>query len=126
MAQILQLGLSGLETTLEDDSRSFTSSGNNLNSIEGRSADGSLHVDFVSNKKTFNINYTVVSEANKGILTGIYELQIDNAAKLSFIYTDQSGANVTTMVKMSAPSFGAIIPNSVYYYSGASIELEEY
>lgn len=126
MAQTIKLGLSGAETTLPTESRSFQVSSNSLNSIEGRSANGTLHVDFISNKKSFTINYGIISEANKDIITAIYQLQIDNATSLSFIYTNQSGANVTTTVRMQAPTFGSIVPRDVYYYNGMTIELEEY
>jgi len=125
MTQILQLGLSGAETTLEGDSRSFTSSGNTLNSIEGRSADGTLHADFITNKKNFTIDYGVISEANKDIITNIYLLQISTPAFLSFIYTDESDAEITTTVKMSEPQFGSINPKDTFYYGGTTIELEE-
>jgi hypothetical protein len=123
--QILQLGLSGAETTLPTESRSFTNSGNSLSSIEGRAADATLHVDFITNKKSFSIPYRVVSETNKDLITSIYQLQITNGTFLSFIYTNQTGGEVTTTVKMAAPSFGAIVPNNTFYYNGVTIELEE-
>lgn len=125
MAQILQLGLTGAEVTLTEESRSFTDSGNSLNNIEGRSADGTLHADFITNKKSFTINYNVISEANKDIITNIYLSQISNGSFLTFIYTDESNAEISTAVKMSAPVFGAIIPKDIFYYSGTTIELEE-
>lgn len=125
MSQVLKLGLTGAETTLPEESRSFNSSGNDLISTEGRSADGSLHVDFTNNKRNFSIPYTVVSEANKDLITSIYQLQITNGSFLNFIYTDQAGADVPVTVKMSPPSFGSIIPKNVFYYNGVTIQLQE-
>ena len=69
MSQILQLGLSGSETTLPTDSRSFTSFDNALISSEDRSADGTLHTDFVNSKEGYIINYGVVTEANKDVIS---------------------------------------------------------
>jgi len=125
MSQILQLGLSGSETTLPTESRSFTSFDNALISTEGRSADGTLHTDFTANKEAFTISYGVVTEANKDVITNIYKLQITNGTFLSFKYTIQSGATVTRTVKMSAPSFGAVLVKDVYYHNGVTINLEE-
>lgn len=124
MAQTLQLGISGAEVTLPGASRSFTVSGNELISSEGRAADGTLHVDFVSNKLNFTITYGVISEANKDIITGIYTSQISNGSFLNFIYTNESGATVSQTVKMEAPTFGSIVPNKLYYYNGCTIQLQ--
>lgn len=125
MAQILQLGLTGAEVTLPEESRSFNNSGNRLKSVEGESADGTLHADFIVNKKSFTINYGVESEALKDILTNIYLSQISTPSFLTFIYTNQSGSEVSTNVKMQPPQFGAIIPKDTFYYIGTAVELEE-
>jgi len=125
MSQILQLGLSGSEVTLPTESRSFNSFDNALISTEGRSADGTLHTDFTNNKEGFSISYAVVTEANKDMITNLYKLQITNGSFLSFIYTIQSGATVSKTVKMSAPSFGAVLVKDVYYHNGVTISLEE-
>lgn len=125
MSQILQLGLSGSEVTLPTESRSFTGFDNALISTEGRSANGTLHTDFTNNKEGFTITYAVVTEANKDVITNIYKLQISNGSFLSFIYTIQSGAEVTRTVKMSAPSFGAVLVKDVWYHNGVTINLEE-
>ncbi|MCK4816791.1 hypothetical protein KA005_13560, partial [bacterium] len=117
MSQVLQLGLSGAETTLPTDSRSFVNFDNALISTDGRSADGTMHTDFINSKEAFTIVYAVVSEANKDIITDIFKLQITNATFLSFKYTIQSGATVTRTVKMSAPSFGAVLVKDVYYHN---------
>ena len=125
MSQILQLGLSGSETTLPTESRSFTAFDNALISTEGRSADGTLHTDFTDNKEGFVIVYAVVTEANKDVITNIYKLQISNGTFLSFIYTIQSGATVNKTVKMSPPSFGAVVVKDIFYHNGVTINLEE-
>ena len=123
--QILKLGLIGAESTLSPISRSFDSSGNEEKAISGRSANDTLHTDFVGIKKSFSITYGVVSEALKDILTAIYQLQVTNGSFLNFIYTNQSGAEVATIVKMGAPNFGAITPKDIYNYGGPTILLEE-
>ena len=123
--QILQLGLLGAETTLETKSRSFASTENDGYSIEGRSADKTLHVDFIARKQRFAINYGTLPESLKDILTAIYDLQITNASFLNFIYTNQAGAEVATIVKMNPPSYGAINPKNIFYYGGSTILLEE-
>jgi len=125
MSQVIQLGLSGSETTLPTDSRSFTSFDNALISSEGRSADGTLHTDFTNSKEAYIIIYSVVTEANKDVITNIFKLQISNATFLSFKYTIQSGATVTRTVKMSAPSFGAVVVKDVFYHNGVTINLEQ-
>ena len=88
MSQVIQLGLTGAETTLATESRSFDAFDNALISTEGRSADGTLHTDFIANKEGFVITYAVVTEANKDVITNIYKLQITNAVFLSFKQTD--------------------------------------
>lgn len=125
MSQVIQLGLSGSETTLPTDSRSFNNFDNALISTEGRSADGTLHADFTANKEGFVITYGVLTEANKDIITNIYKLQISNGTFLSFKYTIQSGATVTRTVKMSAPSFGPVVVKDVFYHNGVTINLEQ-
>ena len=125
MTQTIKLGLPGLETTLFGESRSFVTSGNQLNSIDSQSAGGTIDVNFIANKRTFTINYGVLSEAEKNIITGIYLLQGSTPSFLSFIYTDESGSDVQATVKMSAPQFGAINPKDTFYYNGSEIELEE-
>ena len=125
MSQVIQLGLTGAETTLATESRSFDAFDNALISTEGRSADGTLHTDFIANKEGFVITYAVVTEANKDVITNIYKLQITNAVFLSFKYTIQSGATVTRTVKMSPPSFGPVLVKDVWYHNGVTINLEQ-
>ena len=125
MSQVLQLGLSGSETTLPTESRSFTSFDTALISTTGRSADGTKHTDFTNSKEGFTIVYAVVTEANKDVITDIFKLQTTNGSFLSFKYTIQSGATVTKTVEMSAPSFWAVLVKDVYYHNGVTINLEE-
>ncbi len=123
--QILKLGILGSETTLSAESRTFQSSGNTESSVSGRSADGTLHVDYVARKKQFTINYTTLTEALKDTITAIYDLQISTPAFLNFIYTNQAETEIATVVKMEAPNFGATTPKNVFYYGGTTISLEE-
>jgi len=123
--QTIQLGISGSEVTLPTESRSFSGEGNNLISTEGRSADGTLKVDFINNKKDYTISYGTLTEATKNIIDGIYNSQITNGAFLSFKYTDQSGSTISKTVKMAAPIYGGLVIRDVYYYNGVTINLEE-
>lgn len=123
--QVIQLGISGSEVTLPTESRSFSGEGNNLISTTGRAADGTLHTDFIENKKDYTISYGVVTEATKDIIDGIYNSQITNGSFLSFKYTNQADAVVSKTVSMSAPSYGGIVIQNVYYYNGVTISLEE-
>jgi len=125
MGQVIKLGILGSETTLTDVSRMFPTSGNNITSIEGRSADATLHTDFIANKRTFTLSYSTISEANKDIITNIYLLQISTPTFLNFIYTNEASANVSVTVKMSPPVFGSLIPKSEFWYGGTTILLEE-
>ena len=123
--QVLQLGLSGSEVTLPTESRSNEAFGNALISSDGRSANGTLHTDFINSKESYIINYGVVTEANKDVITNIFKLQISEPAFLSFKFTIQSGATVTRTVKMLAPSFGPIVVKDIYYSNGVTINLEQ-
>lgn len=123
--QTIKLGILGAETTLTGISRIFESSGNEETSIQGRSADATLHTDFVARKRNYTISFSTVTEAYKDLLTAIYDLQITNGTFLNFIYTNQAGAEVATAVKMNVPSFGGITPKDIFYYGGTSITLEE-
>lgn len=125
MSQIIQLGIFQKETTLPSAGRSFSSSGNELSSIEGRSADGTLHADFIKNNRTYQLSYSVVSEEDKDLLTGIYLSQIEKDSFLNFVYTDESDQRIATTVKMEEPVFGSIIPKDTYYYNGVTIDLIE-
>lgn len=123
--QILKLGLLGAETTLSTISRVFAASGNEETAISGRSADASLHVDFVARKQTFTVTYTTVTEALKDVLTAIYDLQVTNGSFLNFIYTDEADAEIATLVKLSPPNFGALTPKDVFNYGGPTLFMEE-
>lgn len=123
--QVIKLGLTGSETTLESESRAFTSSANEEKSVSGRSADATLHVDFVDTKWIYTITYTVVTDELKDQLMSIYNLQKTNGSFLNFIYTDESGAEVQTTVKMEVPSFGATVVKDEYSYRGTAVVLVE-
>lgn len=123
--QTIKLGILGAETTLTGISRVFASSGNEETSIQGRSANATLHVDFVARKRNYTVSFSTVTESIKDILTAIYDLQVTNGTFLNFIYTNQAGAEVATVVKMNAPSYGGITPKDIFHYAGTSLTLEE-
>lgn len=125
MSQILQLGLSGAETTLEETGRVFSVFGNEGISITGRSANATKHTDFVGRKRSYSVTYFEPKETLKDQITGFYDLQISNGSFLSFIYTDKDGSEIQTDVEMSAPNFGRLIPKDDFFYGSVSIELVE-
>jgi len=125
MSQVLQLGLSGAETTLDETGRVFSIFGNEGISITGRSANATKHTDFVARKRSYSVTYTEPIEVLKDQITGFYDLQISNGAFLSFIYTDKDGAEIQTDVEMLVPNFGRLIPKDDYFYGSVSIDLVE-
>ena len=125
MSQILQLGLSGAETTLSESSRVFSAFGNEGKSVTGNSADGTRHTDFIGRKRSYSITYTEPKETLKDQITGFYDLQVSNGSFLSFIYTDKDDAEIQTDVEMLAPNFGQLKPKADYYYGSVTIELVE-
>ena len=125
MSQILQLGLTGAETTLDETGRVFSVFGNEGISLTGRSADATKHTDFVARKRSYSVTYTEPTEVRKNQITAFYDLQISNGAFLSFIYTDKDDAEIQTDVEMLAPNFGRLIPKDDYYYGSVVIELVE-
>ena len=125
MSQVLQLGLTGSETTMSEFGRVFSGFGNEGISITGRSADATKHTDFVARKRSYSITYTEPTEVLKDQITAFHQLQITNGAFLSFIYTDKDAAEIQTDVEMLAPNFGQLIPKDDYYYGSVTIELVE-
>ena len=125
MKQVIKLGLIGAETTLPEESRIFVESGNILKVLEGESASGEEVTDFIGNKKTFSLVYTIVTEILKKLIEELYLLQISEPSFLNFIYTNHLGSEIETVVKMEAPVFGSVMAKDIYYHNGVNITLEE-
>jgi hypothetical protein len=123
--QILKLGLAGSEQTLVSESRINDGGQDTLNANSGQSASGDLKIDIISTKKNFSISWGVMSETDYDALYAIYLLQF-NPAKLSYIYTDEAGAETTVSVFMQPPSRGALVQRDEYFNNGVTITLQEF
>lgn len=124
--QTIKLGLVGSEVTLPTASRRFTSHSNQEFSVQGRSADGTLHTDFISRKRSWSISYNVISQATKDLLESIYQLQITNGSFLSLIITEDDGVTTHTYtVKLEALTFGSLVPKEEFHYNGVTLTLTE-
>lgn len=124
--QTLRLGAPGSEQTLPTASRRFTSHGSEEFAVQGRSADGTLHTDFISRKRSWVISYNVVSQDTKDLLESIYDTQISTGNFLSFILTQDDGTTTEVYtVKMEPLSFGVLVPKDPFYYNGVTVALSE-
>jgi len=125
MVQVLKLGLAGAEQTLVSESRVNDGGQDTLNANTGQSASGALKVDMISTKQNFSITWGVMSETDFDALYAIYLLQF-NPAKLSYIYTDEAGAETTVSVFMQPPTRGALIQRDEYFNNGVTMTLQEF
>jgi len=121
----LKLGLSGIEQTLSEVSRSLDGPSIDEISQSGRSSDGTLHIDLVTFKRSWQISYAKVTEGLFNTILNIYNLQITNNDFLSFIIPDSDGTESTYTVKMSAPSAGGLTPRDEFYSASVSFNLDE-
>jgi hypothetical protein len=122
--QVLKLGLAGAEQTLVEESRINNGGQDEFNYISGQSANGSLKVDVIATKRNFNISWGVMSETNYTALKAIYALQL-TGVYLSYIFTDEIGAETTVTVFMQPPSKGELIQRETYYSNAVTIQLQE-
>jgi hypothetical protein len=95
MVQILQLGLSGSETTLPTESRTNNQGASTYNKRSARSANQTLHTDFLPKKGNWSIAWGVISEADRDAIIAIIDLQESTPSFLSFKYTDEAGSFTT-------------------------------
>lgn len=125
MIQTITIGLPGSEITLPTLGRTLQAFNYETVSISGRAADGTLHEDFISVKGQWSIFYSVLSEADRNIIFGIYNLQFTNSTFLSATFTDQASVDSNFTVRMSAPQSGPLVQRDVYYYNSVSFDLQE-
>lgn len=121
----IQIGLSGAEVTIPKESRAVSSNGGETISFSGRAADGTLHEDFINRKRSWTIDYNVITEANRTLLENIHQLQITNGSFLSLLIDDSTGVPQSYTVRMSFPTFGPLLPRGGFYYRSGSFTLEE-
>jgi hypothetical protein len=120
--QVVTLG----GVTLPTESRSFSSLPTQVISTSGRSADGTLHEDFVTGKLSWVIQYRTLTEDTKILIDGIFNSQVNNADFPSLTFTDKDGVAQEYTVRMAPPSYGALVPQSdQFYYNGVTINLEQ-
>jgi hypothetical protein len=122
--QILKLGLSGAESTLPTESRINDGGQDTFKFVSGESANGSLKVDVIGTKQNFSISWGVMSETDFDALKAIYALQLTGSF-LSYIFTDEAGAETTVEVFMQPPTQGSLIQKDVYYSNAITITMQE-
>jgi len=123
--QILKLGLSGSESTLPSESRVNEQGAPTYSKISSRSANQTLHTDFLPKKENWTISWSIISETDRDLIRGIVDLQESTPSFLSFKYTDEQGSFTTKTVEATITSQGALIQRDVYYDNGLSISLVE-
>ncbi len=123
--QILKLGISGSEVTLPTESRINDQGSATYHKVSARSANQTLHTDFLPKKMNWSISWGVISQTDFNTISAIIDLQESTPSFLSFIYTDAQGSETTKIVEAEITSLGALIQRDSYYYSGTSISIVE-
>ena len=82
---IIKLGLQGLEQDLPQESLIIESVVISDDNRKSKSANGSLHIDFLPSKRKFSFSWLVVLETTFELLSSIEELQRTNLTNLSLI-----------------------------------------
>ena len=123
--QILKLGLPGSETTLPTESRINEQGAPSYFKKSARSANKTLHIDYIAKKLNWSISWEVISEANFNIISAIIDLQYSRPSNLSFIYTTENGTEVAKTVDVEITNKGALMQRDVYYDSGLSLSIVE-
>ena len=124
-SQILQLGLSGSETTLPTESRINEQGAPTYNKRSARSSNQTLHTDFLPKKGNWAITWTVISETDRDAIIAIVDLQESTSSFLSFKYTDAAGSFTTKTVEAEITAIGGLIQKDIFYDNGLSISLVE-
>jgi hypothetical protein len=125
MLQTLRLGLTGSESILPGESRTFDNTTITEFSRQGRTVDATLRTDFIASKLVFNISYGVIPQATLNLFRQLYQNQIDNQSFLNFIVSDVNGGTTNYSVKLEAFSFSNRTFKDDWYYSGVSLTLTE-
>jgi hypothetical protein len=123
--QILKLGLSGSEITLPVKSRINEQGAPTYFKNTARSANKTLHIDYIAKKLNWTITWEVISEADFNTISAIVDLQYSTPANLSFIYTTENGTEVTKIVDVEISSKGALMQRDIYFDSGLTLSIVE-
>jgi len=123
--QVLKLGLSGFETTLPTESRVNGQGAPSYFKNTARSANKTLHIDYIAKKLNWSISWSVISEADFNTISAIVDLQYSTPDNLSFIYTTENGTEVTKVVDVEIVEKGGLIQRDTYYDSGLTISIVE-
>lgn len=125
MLQTLRLGILGSEELLPSESRTFNSIGIQEFARQGRSIDGTLRKDFINNKRTFQVSWDVLPQAQLDLIESIYQSQFSSGAFLNFIVSDKAGGIENYTVSMGAFNWSHKTFADDWYYSGVQMTLEE-
>jgi len=123
--QILKLGLPGSETTLPTESRINEQGAPTYFKNTARSANKTLHIDYIAKKLNWSISWSVISETDFNIISAIVDLQYSTPSTLSFIYTTENGTEVSKTVDVEITDKGALMQRDTYYDSGLSLSIVE-
>lgn len=124
MTQVLKLGLLGSETTLPDESRINEQGADTPFFNEARSANKTLHTDFIATKENHTISWEVISISDYDLVNNIIKLQY-SGNELNFIYTDSIGTETNITARATVTNKGTLIQCGEYFYQGFSIFLEQ-
>lgn len=120
---IIKLGLNGQEQDLLQDSLVLRGVDLENTSSITRSANKTLHVDYLPVKRSFELSYSVITKENYDNLLAIYNLQVSNLQNLNYIIQEASGVK-TYQVQMEPVSKGADLRDKDFYYD-VSVRLSE-
>lgn len=125
MIQTLKLGLTGSELTLPTESRVNEQGAPTPYTNEARSANKTLHVDFITTKDSWVITWDVLSKSDYDNVYAEYLKQFTTPSFLNFIYSDEQGSETSTTVKCSISSKGSIIQTGDWFYNSVTLTLEQ-
>lgn len=123
--QILKLGLTGSEITLPVKSRTNSQGADTPFFNESRSADKTLHTDFINTKENHSIAWAVISVSDYTIINNIVKLQYTDGVNLSFIYTNSAGLETQIDVRATVTNKGELVQVGDWYYNEFGLLLEQ-
>jgi len=115
-APLLKLG--GVE--LPTMSRSFSESEIEI-TREDRTASGRLVIDVIAVKKTFTVQYAIVTEEILSVINEVYKL----GNPLNFVVERKSGELDEYTVRLHPYSRDRLILGDDWFWEGITLELEE-
>ena len=120
---IVKLGLNGAEQDLVQDSLTLSNVAAQDTSSQTRSANGTLHIDYKPVKRSFTLNYDIISKSDYKDLEALYDLQVSSLQNLNYIIEEGTTLKVY-QVQMLPVSRGDDMRDKQFYYS-VSIDLVE-